>query len=76
MQCLAVIVSVMGTTNALANRKRALLLAARAGTDPRTALRAIVEGVDSIRTLATREALRAAIEDEERSHDSKPHRAA
>lgn len=43
-------------------RAKALRLAAMTGTDPRTALRALLVGVDEIRTMTVRENLRRAID--------------
>jgi hypothetical protein len=43
------------------NRQQILDLAARAGVDPRTAERALREGIDSIRNGRVRESLRIAM---------------
>ena len=50
----------MGNTRTMLASKNALRIAAECGCDPRTAHRALNEGVDSIRTLYVREAIVAA----------------
>ncbi|HSY22818.1 MAG TPA: hypothetical protein VK841_11920 [Polyangiaceae bacterium] len=52
----------MGTANtSFATRKRALQIAALCGCDHRTALKALREGVDSIRQTSVRESVRRAM---------------